>query len=226
MHSGKLVVVLASLVVVLAATVAALAIDRHGKSSTRVGSGHAVSVVHTTAPFHAVEITGAANAVVRVGGKTTVVVHGDDNIVPLIRTEVSDGTLVISQHGSYTTELPLTVTVRTPALTGVRLAGAGVVAASGVGARRFDASLDGAGRFDLQGRTEVLGLHLGGAGVLDAEKLVAQSVRADVSGTGTVHTTARRMLDARVSGTGSVIYHGHPQTLRTHVSGTGTVLGA
>jgi hypothetical protein len=227
METRKLVVVLASLVVVLTATVVVLAVGRSGSgSATRVGSGHAVSVVHKTGPFSAVQISGAANAVVRVGAKTTVVVRGDDNIVPLVRAEVSGGTLVISEHGSYTTSRPLTVTVHTPTLTAVRLSGAGNVAAYGIGAPTFVASLDGAGRFDLRGTAQSLTLNLAGAGVLDARNLPARSVRANVSGTGTIRVTARRLLDARVSGTGSIVYSGRPARLLTHISGTGTITGA
>jgi len=226
MESRRLVIVLTSLVAVLAATVVVLAVDRSERTSkSRIGSGHAVSVLHKTGRFSVVEVAGAANAVVRVGPKTRVVVRGDDNIVPLVRTEVSGGRLVISERGSYTTELPLTVTVSTPTLTALRLAGAGNVAVYGVGARTFDASLDGAGRFDLRGTAESLGLHLGGAGILDARNLVAQTVQADVSGTGTVHVTARRLLDARVSGAGSIVFYGRPRRLLTNVSGTGTVSG-
>src|SRR5690349_10486914 len=104
MESRRLVIVLTSLVAVLAATVVVLAVDRsESKSKSRIGSGHAVSVLHKTGRFSVVEVAGAANAVVRVGAKTRVVVRGDDNIVPLVRTEVSGGRLVISERGSYTT---------------------------------------------------------------------------------------------------------------------------
>lgn len=206
MESRKLVIVLTLLVFVLASTVVVLAAERHrGGSSTRVGSGHAVSVTRVTGPFAGVDVRATAAVAVRTGAKTTVVVHGDDNIVPLIRTEIVGGTLVISDHGSYRTNAPLTVTVTTPTLT--------------------NAALDGTGRLDLAGTASALDLRLAGTGLLDARNLTSQTVRALVAGTGTIRVTVRRLLDATVSGTGSIVYYGHPARVQTHVSGTGAVVG-
>ena len=206
MEGRKLVVVLASLSVALAAAVVVLAVDRHNGSTTRVGSGHAIAVARTTGTFRGVDLRGTGAVFVRVGPKTSVVVRGDDNIVPLLRTEVVGGTLVITDHGSYRTNTPLTISVTTPTLT--------------------NAALDGTGRLDLQGAAPSLDLRLAGTGILDARDVPAESVRALMAGTGTIHVTARRILDANVSGTGSIVYHGRPLHLRTHVAGTGTIVGA
>lgn len=207
MESRRLVIVLAALVTVLAATVVVLAADhKSGGSATRVGSGAAVSVARATGPFGGVDLRGTGAVLVRVGPKTSVVVRGDDNIVPLIHTTVVSGTLVISDRGSYRTSTPLTITVETPTLT--------------------NAALDGTGRLDLQGATSSLDLRLAGTGILDARNLTAQTVRALMAGTGTIHVRARRALDANVEGTGSIVYHGRPAHLRAHVSGTGSIAAA
>ena len=66
-----------------------------GGSSTN-GSGHVVTVSRSVADFSAIDLTGQANVVVSVGPSTAGTIKGDDNIVPLIHTDVRDGKLVIS----------------------------------------------------------------------------------------------------------------------------------
>lgn len=208
MEGRRLVVTLSFLVFALSSTLVAVVATEHrgGGSTTRVGSGHAVSVGRMTGVFRGVELRGTAAVAVHVGPKTSVVVRGDDNIVPLLETQVANGVLTISDHGSFRTSTPLTVTVTTPDLT--------------------SASLDGTGRVDLVGTASSLALRLAGTGTLNASQLPAQTVRAELAGTGTVHVRAARSLDAQITGTGSIIYHGRPAHLRSHVSGTGSVVGA
>ena len=64
---------------------------------------------------------------VRVGGKQSVVVHGDDNLLSRITTRVRAGSLVIGNtSGSFTTKAPMSVDVTVPSLDALALSGSGV----------------------------------------------------------------------------------------------------
>jgi Putative auto-transporter adhesin, head GIN domain len=88
---------------------------------------------------------------------------------------------------------------------------------------QFTATFGGAGLLELSGRTQRLVLILSGGGTADAAALTAQSVKAVVARTGTAHVTATRALEATVAGTGTIVCAGAPRTVRTHVSGTGSI---
>ena len=59
------------------------------------GSGTLASEVRQVAEFTEVELAGSADVEVTVGGEQKVVVEADDNILPLVETNVVNGRLVI-----------------------------------------------------------------------------------------------------------------------------------
>ena len=61
------------------------------------GSGAAATQTRTLPAFTAVDLAGANNVIVHVGGTQAVTVHGDDNLVKYVTTTVQDGTLAIGQ---------------------------------------------------------------------------------------------------------------------------------
>lgn len=224
MQTRSLVISLAALAAACGALVVVLRPSHTDNSKQLVGSGHVITSPRTVGAFTGIELQGAAELHVIVGGRTSVSVRGDDNIVKIVDTAVRSGTLFISEHNrSFTTHVPLTITVATPALDAATLAGAGTMQIERIRAARFTAIFGGAGQLELSGRTRNLVLTLSGAGSADAVNLEAQSVTVVVAGTGTARVTATRALDATVSGTGTILYGGGATVVRTHISGTGSI---
>ena len=95
-----------------------------------------------------------------------------------------------------------------------------------VRATSFAAALDGTGAFSATGQAESLDVRLSGTGAAELGGLSSAAARVLLSGTGDVHVTATRSLDARVSGTGNVLYSGNPATVRQSVVGTGSIIGS
>jgi hypothetical protein len=205
-----------------------LVLARHGGSggSSGVhGSGISATQVRHVPAFAAVELAGANDVAVRVGPKRSVVVEADDNLLAKVTTQVRGGTLVIGNRpGSWTTVSPMHVEVTVPSLRAVRLKGDGVVSVDGLAARTLTVSLPGDGLVRASGRVGSLDVALPGSGDAELAGLVARDVRAVVSGSGRVAVTATGALDAAVSGTGAVVYGGHPARVTTRVTGTGAVV--
>lgn len=192
-------------------------------SSTTKGSGHVVSVSRDVTAFTRIELKGAATIDVSVAGPPGVTIRGDDNVVPLIRTEVVDGALVISNKHAYSTKNDLKVAVTTPSLDGVSLAGAGTFTAEGIRATRFRLDLEGAGTVALGGTAGRLDASVSGVGSAMLDDLDVRDAKVTLSGTGSIHVNVSRMLDASVNGVGSILYTGHPLHVRTHVRGVGSI---
>jgi hypothetical protein len=188
-----------------------------------VGSGTLASQTRDVPAFAAVELTGATNVTVGVGGATSVVVSGDDNLLSHVTTEVEDGMLAIGTEGSFQTTAPLSVTVSTPSLDAVELTGSGEVVVTGVEGPSFDATLSGSGVLLATGMADRLDATLSGSGDLRLEELVASQASAVVSGTGRLDVHATESLDASVTGAGEIVYRGEPVHLTESVTGTGTI---
>jgi hypothetical protein len=223
MQTRSLVISLAALAAACSAVVV-LRPFHSDTAKTLVGSGHVITSPRTVAAFSGIELQGAADLRLVVGGRTTVSVRGDDNIVRIVDTAVRNGTLVISEHNrSFTTQVSPTVIVATPTLDTATLAGAGTMQIDRIRSAQFTVTFGGAGQLELSGSTRNLVLTLSGAGSADAAKLEAQSVTVVVAGTGTARVRATRTLDATVSGTGTILYGGGAPIVRTHISGTGSI---
>ncbi len=220
---SPLIVVIIGIALVLVAAALVLGIDRGTRSHSTQGSGVAGAESRTVTDFTGVELAGAINVNVRVGGPRRVVVHADDNLLDRVTARVRSGILVIDTHGSFTANSPTYVDVTTPALVAADLSGSGELAVAAVAARTFTATLAGSGVLSVSGRADQVDATVSGSGSLRLGSLVGKDVRVAVAGTGEVAVQATDSLDASVSGTGAIRYTGSPGKVTTHVSGTGTV---
>jgi hypothetical protein len=137
-------IVVAATVVALAVVVALLA--RGGSPSRGLqGSGVAATQSRALPPFSSVDMAGSANVTVVVGGRQSVVVHADNNLMRDVTTGVTAGSLVIGTTGSFTLRSPMSVEVSVPSLAAVRLSGSGQISVTGISAPRLTVTLPGSG---------------------------------------------------------------------------------
>jgi hypothetical protein len=220
-----LLVGLASAVALVAIVVALLsAEDDH--SGTTKGSGVAASETRTVPRFAAVDLAGTSELTVQVGRPQQVVVRADDNLIDQVLTEVHAGVLVVSDRGSFTSVSPMSVVVTVPALRSATLSGTGQLVVTGVAADTFTARLPGTGSLVASGRADRVDASVSGDGALDLSSLLATDATVTVQGTGSVEVHVSGSLEATVSGTGSVLYTGHPDSVTRTVTGVGSVSGS
>jgi hypothetical protein len=174
-----------------------------GGSSRNHRSGVPARQERTVRAFSGVELAGSNVVSIRVGGRRSVIVHADKSLLSRVTTTVRSGRLVIDTDGNTSSNVPMWVEVRTPALDTLVLSGSGVVRAEGT-ARR-------------------IGVMLSGSGVAELGGLAARDARAVIKGSGRIDVTASNRLDASIPGTGVISYGGDPAHVATNVSGTGAI---
>lgn len=224
-NGAPVVLGIAAVGIATAALVVALTRDTGSKSSSRIeGSGVSQTVSRAVPAFSKVELAGVGLVRVHPGSPQGVTVSGDDNIVPLVTTEVRDGTLVVGQkEGSFSTRKPLVVDVRAPAVAGSILSGMGDLTVDGVSGRTFAVDLSGSGKLDVGGNVTALDATVSGTGAAQLEHLVTRDAKVVLSGLGSAHVFVTHSLDASVDGMGSVVYGGNPQHVQKQVTGVGAV---
>ena len=208
----------------LAVAVAAVVALAGCGGSTIDGNGIASSQSRMLAPFESIELAGSNVVSVHVGGRQSVVVRADRNLVDRVTTVVRDGRLVISNKpGSFASSTPMSVEVTVPSLTALRLSGSGNVLAEGVNASHLTVALPRSGNLGASGRAGSVDVSIAGSGNAQLGRLTARNVRAEVGGSGTIAVHATRSLDASIPGSGSIFYTGNPR-LTTTITGSGVVL--
>lgn len=149
-------------------------------------------------------------------------IEGDENILPLISTEVSNNILHIRNRRSYSVQEPVTIKISVPNLEGVSASGAGKIDVSGVKNDKFEIDASGAPSIKVSGETKVIDIDTSGAGKIDTHRLHAARAVVDSKGVSKVEVYAAEQLDVTVSGVSHVVYEGDPIVNKT-VHGPGSV---
>lgn len=218
--------------IALAATLALLSLKddnsdtTKGSAGTTKGSGVSVSQTRTVPTFTAVDLAGTSEVTVQVGQPQHVVVRADDNLLDKIVTEVRAGVLVVLDRGSFTSRSPMSVVVTVPSLRSATLSGTGQLIVADVAAATFTARLPGTGNLVAAGRADRVDASISGDGSMTLESLLATDATVIVRGTGSVIIHVTGSLHATVSGTGSVVYTGHPKSISQTITGVGSVSGS
>jgi hypothetical protein len=187
------------------------------------GSGVSATAARDVPAFTGVELSCYCALRLRAQASQSVSITGDDNIVPVIKTEVRDGTLHIRATRPYREKVHLTVIVDVPELTRLAFSGAGEIDLAGLKGDKLELSVSGAGSVLAEGQVRELDMQLSGAGSISAKKLEAAIVRAKLSGAGSIDTYASQQIDATASGVGSITYLGNPAKVSTRMSGIGKI---
>jgi hypothetical protein len=191
---------------------------------TIVGSGVSATEARPVPDFTAVSVTAPFRVVLAVGGPPSLEVTADDNVLPLVRSEVRGDTLSLG----FTTSISLTRTreivcrVTLPELRLAEGSGAAVLEAHGASADRLVVRLSGASSGVGSGSVNELTLGLSGASRWNGPTLRARAVAATLSGASLALVRVVDSLRADASGASTLEYLGDPVVVSS-VSGASVV---
>ena len=186
------------------------------------GSGTLVKEKRNVGSFSSISTEGAFEIEVACQKPQELEIYGDDNILPLVATEVFDNVLHIKNLRSYSASQPVRLRIALPDLVGLNSKGAGTIEISQLKNEKFEIDVSGAPTIRVSGETKALTIDTSGAGKIDAHKLRAARVDVDSKGVSRVEVYALEQLDVTVSGPSQVIYNGSPVVNKT-VNGPGSV---
>ncbi len=184
-----------------------------------------ISETRDVTGFTSISLEGSANVHVTLGNTESVVVSGEDNIVPLIETNVQNHQLIIKTKPltTYTNTKPIEVKVAMISLERVSLSGSGNIDVPELKADSFKANLSGSGNITVNGTVNSLSFTLPGSGNIFGDQLKSKTATVVISGSGNVTVYASDALDAAISGSGDIRYSGSPANISKNVSGSGSI---
>ena len=187
------------------------------------GNGVEASEQRSPGEFTAVEISGTFGVTIRCGEPSGARVTADNNLLPLVRTEVRGSTLHIYSEKELDPRTRLHVDLTTPSLTDVSVSGVASIDITRFEGESLSLMVNGAASIDAEGTVHDARFAISGAGKLSTERLHAANVRVEVSGAGKADVYASESLDVNLSGAGSVHYSGDPRNVTKNISGVGFV---
>jgi putative autotransporter adhesin-like protein len=200
-----------------------LAAGCHGvRFNNLQGSGKRETQKRQIASFTSISTEGAFSIEIVCQKDLSLEVEGDDNILPLVTSEVSNNVLRLSNNGGYSTNEPVKFRISVPNLEGLTVQGAGNINIKGMNNDKFEIDADGAPTINVSGSTKMVDIHSNGAGKINTYSLNAARAVVNSNGATEVELDVDEQLDVTVNGPSSVTYKGDP-VVNKNVNGPGKV---
>jgi hypothetical protein len=187
------------------------------------GSGNMATEQRGVSDFDAIDVGGVFQVDVVLGKEYSVEIEADDNLLPLIETDVRGSTLHIDLDKKVSTQNGLIVRITAPNIERIDVSGASKVTASGFSGDTLTIDCSGASRVKLAGETALLKVDVSGASNVDAEALKAVNATVDASGASRVDVSVSGELTSEASGASRISYSGQPSNVIKNKSGAGSI---
>ncbi len=197
---------------------------RIGSAPYVTGSGKTATITRQLGDFHAVSAESGIEVMVTSGTEASAAVTADDNLTGMITTNVADGTLVVTVHGSLETHNTLRVAVTAPAkLDGLSAESGATLDAETVSTEQLTAKADAGATLRAGGHATVLTLTAGAGATADLRNLETRTATASVSSGATAYVRALSSV-AGSCDTGATLHVlGSPGSRSVSVTGGATV---
>lgn len=212
-------------VLLLAALLAAC--DTNIMGTGERGSGNMVTETRDVAGFDAIDVGSALrlDLVVDPEAAPSVVVTFDDNIIDMVVTRVSGGTLVLDIDGSVnlTGSADRSISVTMNKLVALDASEASDVDVTGATNELVNLDVSGASDVEVEGTTNSYNLDASGASSVDLRDLIATDSEVDVSGASSVDLYATGTVRGSASGASNLEIYGDPTSVLVDSSGASSV---
>jgi Putative auto-transporter adhesin, head GIN domain len=197
-----------------------------GACSVTRGSGQLASESRPVTGFTKVELSGTGELTIEKTGTESLAISAEDNILPLLTSEVSGDTLALGtkRNTEIVTTKPINYALTVKDLTGLTLSGSGNIRVSNLSTTELTTKISGSGTITASGTADDQDLDISGSGRYQADQLASKTVNAGISGSGTASVLVSDALDVRISGSGTLTYSGDPTRVTQDVSGSGKLI--
>jgi hypothetical protein len=154
------------------------------------GQGPVTSETREVGAFSRIEASAGIRVVVRVGPSKAIEVTAQENLQPVIATDVRGDTLSIEASEDFTTVEPVTVTVVVPALDGITLSGGSQAVIDGLDAESLELRIRGGAQVTAAGTVGSVTLHADGGATASLEDLSVRVATVSMDGGATATLTA------------------------------------
>ncbi len=207
------------------------------------GEGPVQTESRTVSDFHAIDAGVPGKIEVRIAEECSVEVQAQENLIPILKTEVKNGSLHIYFDKNVSNAKDLVIRVSAPSFDALGLGGSGnIEVLSPINGDELDLSISGSGDISLpqatvnklscaiagsgnirvSGQTQEAVWEISGSGDIDAKSLQTEQGKASIAGSGTVRCNVTQTLKAEIAGSGDVFYTGSP-SVDSDIAGSGKV---
>ena len=188
------------------------------------GSGNIISQTRNAGTFDGIQIVNFARIFITQDTLESLRIEADDNIVDNVITVVQDGILKVGLEDNSYNNITLNIHVSMKKIKHLESRGAGyLVTTNTISADTIVCIIRGAGTMILTGTAVYESIEIEGAGSVNNFGLAVLNCSASISGAGRIEVNVSGQLNAKISGTGTIIYDGNPLSVNRVIAGVGSI---
>jgi hypothetical protein len=168
------------------------------------GNGPVVSELRDIRPFSRLEVGSGIRVEATIGDSTGLAVRAQQNILPMVATEVTGTTLTVEARDDFTSAEPVTVVVSTGSLQAVSMSGGAVLHVDQLDGDTIDLDARGGSQLTISGTAGHVSLMADGGSVVDLANLSARLFEVTVGGGATASVRASERVTGSASGGASL----------------------
>jgi len=188
------------------------------------GSGTPATEERKLPEFNSVEVSGSWDVEIQCGKEQKVVITVDDNLMPLVITEVKDGTLKIYTDKNIRPKVDNEIKIFVKELKSLSTAGSVDVKASDISTENFKYEGAGSSDIELSGKVVNFNIEVAGSADIEAKDLHAENVNIEIAGSADAEVYASKKLNVEAAGSADVTYYGDPESVSQDVAGSASVV--
>ena len=190
------------------------------------GSGVSKQESRSVASFDRIRLDSIIDVSVSFGDNPGIIVTADDNLLPIIRTDVSEQQLIIDCTSSLTTNLELKAEIVMPpgVLVACSLDSTGDLIIEGYSGDQLVLKSDGVGDITVSGSVDQVHVFVESTGDVDLSALQARQAFVYNDSVGDATVNASELVDGSVSSVGDLIILGDPKEVRATENSVGDII--
>jgi len=192
------------------------------------GSGTVDTETRDVSNFDAISLENMGNVYITVGDTEKLTIEAESNLLPLLTSEVENGTLkldvVRGRNINPTKAITYNITVKD--LKDITLAGSGNIDSVPLEADKMTVMLAGSGNINLEEVTSTnFNVTIAGSGNINVDQIVSERIDASINGSGDIHIAGETQKQAlEVNGSGSYLAGDlQTDTMNIYINGSGSV---
>ena len=187
------------------------------------GSGNLISENRELSSFNSINLMGSMNVNINTSNEFNCTITGDDNIIPIVKTKVTNNNLQISTNKNYSSTNELVVNVNVPNYDKASITGSGDMNLINFKNENLSLNIAGSGNITGNGDVQTLTVKINGSGNIMLKDLKSKTTNITINGSGDAIFWASESISAVVNGSGSIKYHGNPTNVNSDVNGSGSI---
>ena len=192
-------------------------------ASVKNGAGVTKRDSRNIVGYSKIKASSAVDLNVVVTNGYSIVLKGDESVLPSVLTELQGDTLVISIKDNTSLDSKINVSVTLPQLNALELVGATHATVKDVRSDELSIDATGASSVEVAGQVQSLKVKATGASTINAEALKAEKADAESVGASKVTVSASDSLIAGATGASSVTYVGEPKSVMQNATDVSSI---